>query len=1096
LDIKNFTIKKIPTLVEVGSLKVEVDDEYGIEGLSGILISGSNKDETVKFNGYTDSSGIALFNNLLTGNYNVSPQKSEGYERYVFNPTSKKVDILSGAEAFAYFTAIPQYKIAGRITDQYNNELSQFINIEIKDLRRGNEYTLLGVKGDYSTEYEYKSGKYKVSAVYGDVQFQPQDYIINLGPEDALNIDFKTNTYRVTGKVYDLNHSGISGVTIDAYNGFIEEPTLIFDENGIIVDEHGSSFYSVKTDASGIFTIDLLPGEYTIRAKHETYDIDALIEWLKSGLGLEEESVFILLLRDYLSEASDEEKEALMKNIIESGEEYGVSGALFNSLLSSGAVTKYFFQPNQRYLTLNKNLYQQDFFREPVYNISGKFIDSETGEGVSGIDYWLMTSNSRMLYPQSYYKVNGKNYSNEAVGKVWEAKSFPDGSYFITGLLPGEYYIIPLKTVDEWQMETTEDGEEYWKWVSILGGDNCPWNYGYIFKPENIGTYLLNRDTSGLDIICYTGKVYGKVIDNFDMPVSGVKIELLGGEYKYLETDEGELVSMPKQTNTNASGIYLFEYQKPEELYTLHLFKETKGGKFYHYIPEIDPSKRTTIPNNMNWEQNFIGIEYPTYIISGNVRDTSGIPIRTEVYAEDKEMEPPSILHGWEGKGGEGESEIPKYTFSGVSDEGGNYEIIIKLPASYKIYPASHGYNYNPILYQENIEADTSGLVFIGEPIPPGGESTGPGNERYNISGRVIDAWNKSGISDISIDLVYTEKDNDEKITIKTDDTGFYVFDDLSKGKYFIYPRESTNYKIWPAVPYYVPIVNNNVSGLDFELILAYEVKGKITYEDGEPIPNLSILFTQSHSLVKQVNIETKEPIWNYTSGLFHPIIKEDWIGGKVIVNEGKHNLLYFNNENELVLRHGQYFNGNSIPVPPCNDLTKGLSYPIDVEHSPRQFFRIVSFGNKSIDSLIINEDNVKVLESLLLEKERFILCREDLYMKLGEDCYASLFDIFLAPVYEVKKDSGEIKEINGQVDYIRQHKSIVGLKVEIINNKTTITKVFSFPKTDLGFDIKNFIDIIAGGSGEADIILYDYTLVINNKWNMALENDDLILEG
>lgn len=1087
---KDFIVKRSSSLISVGSLKVAVYDEYKINGLSGVLIK---VDEN---SAYTNSSGIALFSDLPVNTYKVNPQNVEGYKRYTFEPTTKEVDITSGVETFTIFTSIPKYSIEGKIKNQYNDELVQPIDIEIRDLRRESEDTLPSVIGSYSTGYSYRNGSYRVSAIYKNIQFQPQNYIINLGPEDAVNIDFKTNTYRITGRVYDLNQSGISGATINVYNDFIEEPTLTFDENGITVDEHGEPFYSVKTDSSGVFIIDLLPSEYTIRAEHKSYNVEALIEWLKSTEGLGEDSVFILLLREYLSSTSEEEKEELMKSIIEAGGEYGISGELLNSLLTSGVVTKYFFQPNQRHITLNKNTYRQDFFREPTYNISGKFIDAKTGEGVSGVNYWLMTSNSRMLYPQSYYKVNGKDYSNEAIGKVCEANSFPDGSYLITGLLPGEYYVIPLKQLDEWQQNVTEDGEEYWEWVKILSTDEegyeCPWNYGYIFKPENIRTYLLNNNINGLDIDCYTGKVYGEIVDTSGIPISGIKVELLGGEYKYQRTDEGDLIANPKQTNTNTSGIYLFEYQKPEELYTLHLFKETRDNSFYHYNPETDPSKRTTIPDDTNWEQNFTGIEYPKYIIKGNVVDTSGIPIQTEVYAEDGEQEPPSILHGWKEEQKKEGFEIPKYTFSGITNENGNYEITVKLPATYEIYPASYGYNYNPILYQKDIKENTSGIDFIGKPIPPDEESTCP-HGKYNVKGKVIDAWDRSGISNIPIDLVYFQENNNKKFTTKTDEDGFYTFNNLSKGEYFIYPEESISYKIWPMVPYYIHITNNNISGLDFELIFAYKVTGKVTYEDGEPIPNLSILFTQSHSLVKQVNIETGESIWNYTSGLFHPIIKEDWIGGKVIVNEGKHNLLYFNNKNELVLQHGQYFSGNSIPVPPCKDLTKGLSYPIDVEHSPRQFFRIVSFGNKSIDSLIINKDNVKALESLLLKDESFILCREDLFAKFGEECYTSLFDKFLKPEYEV---SGGNEEINGQVDYIRQHKSIVGLKVESINDEITAKEIFSFPKTDLGFDIKNFVDIIIKGTGEANIILYDYTLVIKNKWNIILEDNEFLLEG
>lgn len=1028
----------------------------------------------------TNVLGISTFE-VPVGNYNVSILSSGlGYERWQFVPATSSITVESGQTVEVLSYGEPYYSISGKVENQYGNSLPESVTIEIKD-NWTSEVSYVGTDHIYNTGYKFSNGEYTISCLYKPSY--PTSYSIRIEDSDVSDINFVVPTCRVSGIVFELDGNGIEKADVNVYKGHIDEPKVSYEKDKMIVDR-GSPFYTVKTNSSGIFFADLFAGDYTLRATKRDYNLNNIIEWIKELLGLTEESELIMLLRMYLEEASEEEQQQLAKEIVEILEEYGLGSEIVGTLSLGEGLVDYYFQPTQRYITLsNKDIGSQDFFREKTYSITGKFIDGyDYNNGVSGVDFVVLTNNERLLYTQSYYRINGVKFFDNKYGIVGETKSNPSGNYYLTNLLPANYIIAPLKIKEELVYNKEKDE---WEWNPIydtFDSKRSAFNYGYIFEPEFQASRITNASKSGINFYGYTGIISGIVLDVSGVGIPGVKIEAIGGEYieEWIEDEESEeggyWVKVAKQVYTDTNGVGIFTLQKPDELYQLHFFKQTKYNDFYYYSPN-DVKKRTKI-NNPNFICYTTGIEFTHNFITGKVVDISGIPIQTEVIATDGPEENINIVLDEKSK--------KNYYFSGVVDENGFYTIETKLPGSYNIYPRSYGYKYTPTNYIiSNIDTDNkSGLDFIAEVITTeeGQITSGIAPEydlSYFITGKVYDVWNKEGISGIIITAVQKE-DTSKIFTTETESGGTFKLEPDERGIYYVYSDDKNkSYLIYPKVPYVVNLYVNHKSGIDFGLIKKHKIYGEVKYDNNEPIADLPILFNQAYSKVSIIDRSGIE-LFSYDKDLYKPIAKkysfvEDSI---VIANEGKHNLFILSG-NDIVWSVGDFTSGNSIPGRPDFN---NINYPVDLEVYYNKDMKVLNYITKS--GITINLDNNK--------KDIFVYDNN----KLIFDKY-SLSMLFYNKNFTVYSDTSDIFN-----DYIIPDENNARVEPTLVGNKfmgrTNENKVFDIPMLDnkkmVCFDIHDYTDTIEDEDiGSLD--LKDFTFILRNKYRFVKDKDDFVLE-
>ena len=1067
----DFIIPKEPLAVDYGNIIVRTKRLTTDEVLSGVPISIADVIQK------TDVSGVSFFE-LPVGKYDVRILSSGlGYDRWKFEPSAKEVELLSGQTIEILSYGEPYYRISGKVRNQYGNTLPESVDIEITNLYT-DETTILSTNDTYDTGYNLTEGSYRITSLHSPSY--PSYYDVQVVGGDVIVGDFIIPTYRVSGVVLELDGSKVEKAKVNVYKGFLDEPKAKFEENKIVIDE-GSPFYGVETDKDGLYIIDLFEGDYTLRVTKESYNLNNIIDWLKEYLGLNEDSELILLLRQYQEETSKEEQEELAKEIVNILKEYGLEVDVIGSLNLSGGLVKYYFQPLQRWVSLyDRDVGSQDFFRENTYSISGKFIDGrDTSKGLSGVDFYVLTNNERLLYTQSYYRFNGVRFSDNGYGVIGKTKSTPDGNYYITGLLPGNYIIVPAKIVEEY---VYNEEKEIYEWQQIwdeVNGRRRVFNYGYLFTPDYQAHKLSDSNINNLDFYGYTGVVSGVVLDVSGLGIEGVKVELIGGEYEYEyeESDEGDggsWVAVPKQSYTDYSGVTVFELQKPNELYQLHFFKETKDNCFYYYQPN-DISKRTSLAD-LDFTCYTTGIEFPRNYISGKVIDVSGIPIQTEVIAKDGLKEKSSIVKEEKSK------EPSYYYFSGVVNNDGFYIIETRLPGSYTIFPRSYGYKYEPISYViNNIDTDNkSGLDFIGDRISEevGGIEKLPIDLPYYASGRVYNVWNNEGVSGIEI-IGVKKSDTTRKYTAITQSDGEFTLHTPDRDVYYIYPEVADSYYYYPPISYVVNLNTNNKSGVDFGLIEKHRIYGEVRYSTGEPISDLPLLFNQSYSRVSIIDRSGVE-LFSYDKDLYKPLAKHNPLtNGLVIVNTGKHNLLVLSGS-EIIWSMGDFTSGNSIPGKPNFEW---INYPLDLETYYNGDIKLLNYISRS--GIVINGGN-NTKSIFTHRNKRMIEDRYSTSMLYGNENFTLYSDNT-----KVTDDFINPDENNKRVE------SILGV-VKFVG-RTNENEDFLIPTVNklIKFDVLDYVDVLQ----EEDIKsldLKDFTFVLRNKYTFVKDKrgeEDMVLE-
>jgi|GEM_PF-5785651 len=1068
----DFTIPKEPLIVDYGKVITKTKRLTTDEILSGVPISISYPDETKSLiTQNTSESGISLFE-LPVGSYNVKILSSGlGYERWKFEPAIETIELSSGQTIEILSYGEPYYSISGRVRNQLGNTLPENVDIEIRNTYT-DETLVLSTNDSYDTSYNLTDGSYRVTSLH--IPSYPSYYDVEIAGDDVVVKDFIIPTNRVSGIVVELDGSGVEKAEVSIYKGLLDEPKIQFEKDKIVIDE-GSPFYTVKTGRSGLYIADLFEGDYTLRATKTSYNLNDIVDWLKDYLGLDEGSELILLLRQYQEETSKEEQETLTKEIIDILKENGLEIDVTGSLNLSGGLVKYYFQPLQRQVSLyDRDVGGQDFFREDTYSISGRFINGrDTTNGLSGIDFYVLTNNERLLYTQSYYRFGGVEFSDSGYGVVGKTKSTPNGNYYVTSLLPGNYIIVPAKIVEEYVYNEEEKIYEWQQVWDSVEGRRRVFNYGYLFTPDYQARRLSNSNIYNLNFYGYTSVVSGIVLDVNSSGIEGVKEELIGGEYEY-EYEEGEdgggsWVIVPKQAYTDCSGVAIFKHQKPNELYQLHFFKEV-NNHFYYYQPN-DVSKRISL-TDLDFICYTTGIEFTHNYISGKVIDASGIPIKTEVIAIDGIKEQYSIVKK------ETSEEPSYYYFTGIVDNDGFYTIETLLPGSYTVFPRSYSYKYEPTSYTiNNIDVDNkSGLDFVGDMISEGSEEKPPIDLPYYASGRVYNVWNNEGVSGIEIIGIKKSSITKQYTTVTQSGGGFTLYTP-DRDIYYIYPKTENLY--YPPIPYVVNLNTDNKSGIDFGLIEKHKIYGEVKYTTGEPISDLPLLFNQSYSRVSIIDRSGVE-LFSYDKDLYKPLAKHNPLTGElVIVNTGKHNLLVLSGS-EVTWSMGDFTSGNSIPGKPD---FKWINYPIDLETYYNGDIKLLNYISRS--GITISKGN-NTTDIFTYKDKRMTEDRYSASMLYGNENFTLYSDNTAVTDDFINPD-----ENNERVESILGVTKFVG--------RTSENEDFLVPTVNklIKFDVLDYIDVLQ----EEDIKsldLKDFTFVLRNKYTFVKDKkneEDMMLE-
>jgi hypothetical protein len=515
-----------------------------------------------------------------------------------------------------YFVGKPGYKLSVVLRNQFGDIVSQPVKLTVLRGRTVVAGYPVDISGSYESGYVFVAGEYTVSLYRGGVSIFPDTVDVSLGPDDA-DLEFTVNLPLVQGGAIDTGNLPVEDVDINVFDGLIDLPEVIFLENSIERDEKGESFLTHVTDEAGLFSIPLFPGEYTLRADKEVINVENFVNWIKAYLGLSDDSPMTLLLQDLFDAMGDEESEEFVQELIEAimaGQDEQTQTFLRESMMSAEVMTRIYFRPEQRHVSLfsDKSVKNQYFVTEKLYTIKGTIYDGVNVEsGLGGAGFILLASNTpgasgRMIYSQSYFRINDVEYSENWRGIVgrglYKSASYdeelpvqaglftrPDGTYTVTSLLPGYFWVVPVKDLKFWSpvYDETKTRIIAWEWSGDI--NPTPYNLGYKFLPGSVEGMVIetNVDESGIyhmpDIYAYTHDVSANITDSEGSGISNLSVELVGGEYVYNivgETEDGEPIydRIPKTSLTDSSGIVMFEKQFPVGEYNLYFNKKRREG--------------------------------------------------------------------------------------------------------------------------------------------------------------------------------------------------------------------------------------------------------------------------------------------------------------------------------------------------------------------------------------------------------------------------------------------------------------------------------------------------------------------------------------
>lgn len=294
-------------------------------GLSGVTMSitGSTTTSTT-----TDGSGNYSVTLDGDGDYTFTPSKTG----YIFTPGSNSTTTLSASVTGIDFTATPVYTVSGTIT----RNGSALSGVTVSVTGSSTTSTDTDASGNYS--FTLQSGNYTLTPTRANYTFSPVSVSTTALSGNWAGNDFAAtvNTYTVSGTITESG-SGLSGVTVSvtgstttstttdgsgnysftldgdanymltptmtAYvfsptslstttlsgnwtandftgiNGYAVSGTIMSDGaalSGVTINVTGSTTTSTTTDASGNYSLLLLPGTYTLTPAHSGYVMSPL----------------------------------------------------------------------------------------------------------------------------------------------------------------------------------------------------------------------------------------------------------------------------------------------------------------------------------------------------------------------------------------------------------------------------------------------------------------------------------------------------------------------------------------------------------------------------------------------------------------------------------------------------------------------------------------------------------------------------------------------------------------------------------------------------------------------------------------------------
>ncbi|HYY59341.1 MAG TPA: carboxypeptidase regulatory-like domain-containing protein, partial [Pyrinomonadaceae bacterium] len=223
----------------------------------------------------TDPAGNYSFGNLLAGgNYRIVPKPTAST---VYSPESRKFLRLSG-NLTGDFTAIPIYKISGRVTDANGAALA---NTYVTLSGSKSDLVLTNNLGDYSFLNLRSDGKYTVTPSKMHYSFTPPSRSFNgLPGNQTLNFTGTPLKYVLGGRILDSNGVGISGVTVEL-DGTIKGIT--------------------RTDSTGAYRFKNLNagGSYSLKPSKTNYSFFPFIQYFNDLSGNWTSANFTGTLRTY-----------------------------------------------------------------------------------------------------------------------------------------------------------------------------------------------------------------------------------------------------------------------------------------------------------------------------------------------------------------------------------------------------------------------------------------------------------------------------------------------------------------------------------------------------------------------------------------------------------------------------------------------------------------------------------------------------------------------------------------------------------------------------------------------------------------------------
>lgn len=234
-----------------GSLVIVLQDLYTDEYLyGGRFVVTRESDQTVIFDGSTDTTGTIVVGNLIPGWYTVTQEFPP--DKYTIHDKTTKVEILVGTQQTVYFKDYTAGLVIEKVDAKYPELLLEGARFQVK---RDSDGIVIG---------EYVTGKDGLALVDGLTDglytitelVAPQGYSLDAEPQkvhvragtEAHATFLDTRMSSITIKTLDANQKPVPGVVVE-----------VWEQNGVLVNTYTS-------DSTGVIQTDHLPaGHYVLK---------------------------------------------------------------------------------------------------------------------------------------------------------------------------------------------------------------------------------------------------------------------------------------------------------------------------------------------------------------------------------------------------------------------------------------------------------------------------------------------------------------------------------------------------------------------------------------------------------------------------------------------------------------------------------------------------------------------------------------------------------------------------------------------------------------------------------------------------------------